>query len=356
MHKTMVVYGVDRRLDRRVKCHWTHSTLTFVCVCILHHRFTPWFHSILAVSVGGLLFIVHTACYPLSRRVTGTWAFHWTPEKKSTKGSTFRQEVNFTSATLKIDDVGLRFTGSKKQVALRDSLHLSKIWRMEWHCSWLPDSSFVLVWVALSQMSAGELVLCRVLYKSLRKKRPWQNDVMHFCLFVTHKTCKNSQIIHLRPPTQTFSQVSCGPSNTPIIHPWPQSCQHFSAPTSPPLFFQPPYCVKRDPSPALSLTPFVSSTPTYPPTCQGPASHVHHWVMDGVEGHHPTLKSSLIPSAMQTPPNHSGGRYWNYTFRENNLGQGCTALQNLLFERCVIDNKSYFWISLAIICISDAIC
>lgn len=28
----------------------------------------------------------------LSRRVTGTWAFHWAPKKKSTKGSTFRQK------------------------------------------------------------------------------------------------------------------------------------------------------------------------------------------------------------------------------------------------------------------------
>lgn len=40
-------------------------------------------------------------------------------------------EVNFTSATLKIDDDGPRFSGSKKQEALRDSLHLSKLWRME---------------------------------------------------------------------------------------------------------------------------------------------------------------------------------------------------------------------------------
>ncbi len=35
-----------------------------VCVCALHPNVTVWFHSILAVSVGGLLFIVHTACNP----------------------------------------------------------------------------------------------------------------------------------------------------------------------------------------------------------------------------------------------------------------------------------------------------
>lgn len=47
------------------------------------------------------------------------------------KGEHLQTEVSFTSANLKIDDDGPHFSGSKKQVALRDSLHLSKIWRME---------------------------------------------------------------------------------------------------------------------------------------------------------------------------------------------------------------------------------
>lgn len=60
--------------------------------------------------------------------------------------------------------------------------------------------------------------------------------------------------------------------------------------------------------------------------------------MDGVEGHHPTLQSSLIPSAMQTPSNHSGGHYWNCTFSRDNNEQGCAPSQNLLLDRHVIDS------------------
>lgn len=162
----MVVYGVDRRLDRRVKCHWTHSalTLTSVCVCTassLHAEFS------LNTSRVSWRFDVHCphSVQPHPARshmhalsaCDGNVCFPLRSREEINRGEHLQTEVNFTWATLKIDDVGPRFSGCKKQVALRDSLHLSKIWRMEWHCSWLPDSSSILVWVALSQMSAGEL-------------------------------------------------------------------------------------------------------------------------------------------------------------------------------------------------------
>lgn len=46
----------------------------------------------------------------------------------------------------------------------------------------------------------------------------------------------------------------------------------------------------QHPCPALYLTPSVPSTNATRLSCQRPASHVHHRVMDGVEGHHPTLQ------------------------------------------------------------------
>lgn len=135
------------------------------CVCALHPRFPAWFHSMLAVSARGLLFIVRTAWHPALSRAHALSAcdrnvgFPPNTQEGINKEEHLQIEVSSTSAILKIDDVGPRFSGSKKQVALRDSLHLGEIWRMEWHCSWLPDSSFVLVWVAVSQMSVGELYL-----------------------------------------------------------------------------------------------------------------------------------------------------------------------------------------------------
>lgn len=86
-------------------------------------------------------------------------------------------------------------------------------------------------------------------------------------LFVTHNTCNNSQIIHLCPPHKHLTRRAA-------VHLIPQSYipdlnpgHTFLHPHPLPLFFQPPCC--RDPSPALSLTPFVPSTPAYPPNLSG---------------------------------------------------------------------------------------
>lgn len=118
--------------------------------------------------------------------------------------------------------------------------------------------------------------------------------------FVSHSSHPTtSQIIHLCP-SHKHLLANCGPYNTPIIQLWPQSWPHFSP--DPPMSDQSPRCGNTDPSPDRSL--WTPHSP-YTTTCQAPASHVHHWVMDEVEGRHPTLQSSLIPSAMQTPPNHT---------------------------------------------------
>lgn len=61
----------------------------------------------------------------------GSVGFPLNTQEEINKEEHLQTEVNFTSAILKIDDVGPRFSGSKKQVALGDSLHLSKIWRVE---------------------------------------------------------------------------------------------------------------------------------------------------------------------------------------------------------------------------------
>lgn len=99
------------------------------------------------------------------------------PRKKSTKGgSTFRQESTPLQPLWRLMTLVLVSVGVKKQVALRDSLHLGKIWRMEWHCSWLPDSSFVLVQPALSQMPAGEPV--HVLYCKKKSSRETDSGKM----------------------------------------------------------------------------------------------------------------------------------------------------------------------------------
>lgn len=165
MHKTMQVYGVDRRLDRRVKCHWTHSTLAIAWVCALHPFLTVWFHSILAMSVGGLLFIVHTACYhtplslvcTLSRRVTGTWALHWTPEKKSTKGSTFRQKLASLQPLLRLMTMVFISVGVRNKWP--SETHYTSARFGEWSDTAPDYQVHHLYWsgVALSQMSAREL-------------------------------------------------------------------------------------------------------------------------------------------------------------------------------------------------------
>lgn len=133
----------------------------------------------------------------------------------------------------------------------------------------------------------------------------------------SHKHTARRGTVHLIPP-----------SYIPDLNPG-----HFSPSTPPPsfpnpLFLQSPYCGNWDPSLALSLTPFVPPTSAHPPSCQGLASHVHHWVMDGAEGRHPTLQSSLIPSAMQTPPNHSGRWHnWNHTLSQENAEKNCALLE-----------------------------
>lgn len=154
---------------------------------------------------------------------------------------------------------------------------------------------------------SSDMVLSPVLYKELKKQRFWLVINAPLFIQITQKTCKNSQEIHLHPTHKHLAKLAVVHISLTSILDTLFSIN--SPPSSHPLFFQSPYCGNRDPSPALSLTPFVPSTPAHPPSCQGPASHVHHWVMDGVEGRHPTLQSSLIPSAMQTPPNHSGEHY-----------------------------------------------
>lgn len=159
MHKTMRVYGVDRRWDHRVKCHWTHSTLAIagVCVCVCV-RTASLPHGVVSLNTSRVSWRFAVHCphsvlpHPALSRVhalsacDGNVGSPLNSREEINKGEHLQTEVSFTSANLKIDDDGPHFSGSKKQVALRDSLHLSKIWRMEWHGSWLPGSSFVLVW------------------------------------------------------------------------------------------------------------------------------------------------------------------------------------------------------------------
>lgn len=160
----------------------------------------------------------------------------------------------------------------------------------------------------------------------------------------TLKIRTNNQEIHSHPSHKHTTRLAMvhliPPSYIPDLNPG-----HFSPSTPPPpfpnpLFLQSPYCGNWEPSLALSLTPLVPPTSAHPPSCQGLASHVHHWVMDGAEGHHPTLQSSLIPSAMQTPPNHSRGWHkWNYTLSQDDVEKNCAFLEiKNLFPR---DNKSY---------------
>ncbi|CAJ1062000.1 hypothetical protein KUCAC02_014934%2C partial [Xyrichtys novacula] len=70
------------------------------------------------------------ACKP-SRRVTGNAGFPLSSQAEINRVVHLQTEVNFTATTLKIDDNGPGFSGSKKQEALRDSLHPSKLRRIE---------------------------------------------------------------------------------------------------------------------------------------------------------------------------------------------------------------------------------
>ena len=103
------------------------------------------------------------------------------PRKKSTKGggSTFRQESTPLQPLWRLMTLVLVSVGVKKQVALRDSLHLlenCKIWRMD---DTAPDYQ-------ISQMPAGEPV--HVLYCKKKKKAQerqiqakWRNAPLFIC-------------------------------------------------------------------------------------------------------------------------------------------------------------------------------
>lgn len=124
-----------------------------MCVCALYPFFTSCFHSILTVSVRGLLFIVHTACYHALSTCDDIMGFPLNSREEINKGEHLQTEVSLSSATLKIDDDGPHISGSKKQVALRDSLHLAN------GVTLLLMTRFIICngLVTLPQMSAGEL-------------------------------------------------------------------------------------------------------------------------------------------------------------------------------------------------------
>lgn len=140
----MGVCGADSRVDGRGQMSMNRSVSECVCVCGASSPFfAAWRRSIPAVSVGGSLLIVRTVCgHNTAHALSAFNGNGW--ERNQQRGAPPDKTVNFTSAALKIDDVGPGFSGSKEQVALRGSLHLGEIWRMEWHCSWSPDSSFEL--------------------------------------------------------------------------------------------------------------------------------------------------------------------------------------------------------------------
>lgn len=226
---------------------------------------------------------------------------------------------------------------------LRDSLHLSKIWRIEWHCSRLPDSSFVSDWVPASQMLDGELNqnywrgFMPFAAKELKKEKIVANVMWAaFVYFPSHETCINSQIIHLCPPTQTFNQAHLIPqSYIPDLNPGHTSL-HLLPPSTPPSFFQPPCFGSTDPSPALSLTPFSPSTPTYPPNLSGTGFPCPS-ASDGWGGrsspHSPEFTDPI--SHADTSKSKRERRYWNHAIRVRNL-----ALQNLLLDGCGTGHES----------------
>ena len=98
-----------------------------VCVCVCAHS-ASWLHSEVSLNTGRVSWSFAVHCphsvlpHPalplvrtLSRRVTGAWALHWAPrERNQQRGEHLQTGVNSTSATLKIDDVGPRFSGSQE--------------------------------------------------------------------------------------------------------------------------------------------------------------------------------------------------------------------------------------------------
>lgn len=98
----------------------------------------------------------------------------------------------------------------------------------------------------------------------------------------------------------------------------------------------------------LCLTPSVPSTNATPLGCQRTASHVHHRVMDGVEGHHPTLQSSPIASATQAPPQHDGGHGCHrlLSFRGTYFAFCCIHCSTLMFGYVNVSISSHLAVGL----------
>lgn len=138
-------------------------------------------------------------------------------------------------------------------------------------------------------------------------------------------TCKNSQIIHLCSSHKHLTRLDAvyliPQSNILDLNPG-----HTSLYPPPPLVL-PGTMLWRLRSPALSLTPFVPSTPVTPLNLSGTGFPCPS-PGDGWGGRSsPHSPEFMIPSAMQTPPNHTREHCWNHTFRVSNLRQGYTALQ-----------------------------
>ncbi|CAK6954271.1 Hypothetical predicted protein [Scomber scombrus] len=90
-----------------------------------------WCHSIVAVPIGGLVLIVRTACNPAASPVhaLGNTGFPLcSPRRNQQRRAPFRQKSTSLQPLRRLMTLVLI---SVEQVALRDSLHLSKIWRME---------------------------------------------------------------------------------------------------------------------------------------------------------------------------------------------------------------------------------
>ena len=210
MHKMMIVYVFDRRLDGQGQTLLTPVHSSTVC----SSRFCGAASPFCLISTGQDLL-----------RGTRTWASEEADAEE-------HPWTEVTSASLKIDEVGPCFSRCKKQVALWDSLHLSKIWRIEWQCSWWPYSSFLLNWNGLSQMSAGLLHknihgLSAPVHEKSNEHRFWfrWRIVLLF---------NNGQIIHVYPPRKSLRKLAVAHLIPPVIHPWPQSWPRFSPYTPPP--------------------------------------------------------------------------------------------------------------------------
>lgn len=109
----------------RVKCHWTHSMLTFVSVhvCAPHPCLMLWCHSLLAAFWSEVFFSLSAQGATAPDSPTHAHSHMWWERGLSTELTWRNQrehlqtEVDFTLASLKTDDVGACFTGCKEQVA-----------------------------------------------------------------------------------------------------------------------------------------------------------------------------------------------------------------------------------------------